>query len=544
MTGNRRDTATVRGFRQRRSRPGGTHTVRIPQWGVGHGHCHGRADFHREDTHPGDRTMAKIQLRDVCDHLSAAADADGIIDGLLGYLRAYQGDWHPTLAMVDTRHDAITRVFQRERGRLDRRDVVIPVDHLPARLVRKFFRPSAFFNVVERRSLLTRVFRATPVYEPDRFEATQMQPLAAPVAWHSCIAVPLADQDDLLALLLIVSPKKHGFSAAAVEQVLAMRTMAAVALARRLQAHGRVSPEARIAEEQSRRSQGAFQDRMRQLEAETSALAQDHKLKAERLEMVTRQLEQLQQRAHTDRSELEDLRLRLRAHHEQENVAAQHLHDAYSQLAIAQQRLNEQHETMEFLREVFEAMAGEHDDGVLSRALVQRFCDAFEVDRCSLMRVDDQHLQIAAHRGMDPAMAGRVRVPLGQGVAGWVAHHRKPVLMRKGGDASPVRPTGVDSYNSDSFVSVPLVHRNRLLGVLNLSNKRNGQPFDETDLDRAMMASAVISLAMGQREDSQQRPVVVSATALEDPPLTPSASVLVTARASDARELPPFERQG
>ena len=121
--------------------------------------------------------MAKILLRDVCDHLSAAADAEGIIDALLAYLRAYQGDW-------------------RERGRLERRDVLLPVDHLPARLVRKFFRPSAFFNASERRSLLTKVFRATPVYEPDRFESGQIQPLVAPGPWHSCIVLPLADQDD------------------------------------------------------------------------------------------------------------------------------------------------------------------------------------------------------------------------------------------------------------------------------------------------------------------------------------------------------------
>ncbi len=488
--------------------------------------------------------MAKIQLRDVCDHLASAGDADSIIDALLAYLRAYQGDWHPTLAMVDTRHDAITRVFQRERGRLDRRDVVIPVDHLPARLVRKFFRPSAFFNVVERRSLLARVFRATPVYEPDRFEATQMQPLAAPVAWHSCIALPLADQHDLMAMLLIVSPKKNAFPAAAVEQVLAMRTMAAVALARRLQAQGRVSPEVHVAEEHSRRTQGMFQDRVRQLETEITALAQDHRLKTERLEMASRQLEQLQQRAHLERTELEEMRLQLRAHGEQEKVAAQHLHDSYSQLAITQQRLNDQHGTMEFLREVFEAMAAEHDDGVLSRSLVQRFCEAFGVDRCSLMRVDDQHLQIAAHRGMDPGMAGRVRLPLGQGVAGWVASHRQPVLMRKGGDASPVRPTGMDSYNSDSFVSVPLVHQNRLLGVLNLSNKRNGQPFDETDLDRAMMASAVLSLAMSEREESQQHRHA-AATAVLDPPVIPQAPAAAPGlRSTEQRELPPFEMRG
>ncbi len=464
--------------------------------------------------------MARIQLRDVCDHLSSARDVDGIIDALLAYLRAFQADWHPTLAQVDSRHDAITRIWQRERGRLDRRDVVIPVDHLPARLVRKFFRPSAFFNVVERRSLLSRVFRATPVYEPDRFEATQVQALAAPVAWHSCIVLPLADQDDLLALVTLVSPRRNAFSAAAVEQVLAIRTMAAVALARRLHASGRQTPEARLAEEHSRRTQGVFQERVRQLEIEVGALQQDNRLKAERLELVTRQAEQVEQRAVVERAELDQLRQHRRAHEEQERVAAQHLHDAYSQLALVQQRLNDAHETMEFLREVFEAMAGEHDDAVLSRTLVQRFCDAFAVDRASLMRVDDQSLRIAAQRGMDPNVAGSVRQPLGEGVAGWVASHRKPVLVRRQGDATPVRATGVDSYNSDSFVSVPLVHRNRLLGVLNLSNKRNGLPFDETDLDRAMMASAVLSLAMSQREATNGGHEGGTATLEDDPPLT------------------------
>jgi len=281
--------------------------------------------------------------------------------------------------------------------------------------------------------------------------------------------------------------------------VLTMRTMAALVLARRLHADGRITPEVRIAEEQSRRSQGMFQERLRQLESESTGLAQDNRLKAERLELVARELESTQMTAHRERLELDQLRLQVHSLEEQSSVAAQHLQDSYSQLAAAQHRLNEQHETMEFLREVFEASQEAYDESLMSRALVQRFCDAFEVDRCSLMRVDDQSLKISAHRGMDPGVAGRVKLPLGEGVAGWVASHRKPVLMRKHDDASPVRPTGVDRYNSDSFVSVPLIHQSRLLGVLNLSNKRNGKPFDETDLDRAMMASAVLSMAMGAR---------------------------------------------
>jgi len=35
----------------------------------------------------------------------------------------------------------------------------------------------------------------------------------------------------------------------------------------------------------------------------------------------------------------------------------------------------------------------------------------------------------------------------------------------------------------------PLLHRDRIVGVLNLSNKRDGEPFDETDLERAQRAA-------------------------------------------------------
>ena len=236
--------------------------------------------------------------------------------------------------------------------------------------------------------------------------------------------------------------------------------------------------------------------------ADFTRLAQDNQIKAERMELMLRELDGLRERSHLERTEYESLRERMTQMDHQARAATRQLDETYDQLAAAQHRLNTQHDTMEFLREVFEALAVEHDDRALSRALVQRFCEAFEVDRCTLMRMDDrQELQIAAHQGVDPQIVDRVRVPLGQGVAGWVAHHRKPVLMRRTGDATPVRATGVDRYNSDSFVSVPLVHRDRVLGVLNLSNKRDGRSFDETDLDRAMMASAVLSLAMSARED-------------------------------------------
>ena len=135
------------------------------------------------------------------------------------------------------------------------------------------------------------------------------------------------------------------------------------------------------------------------------------------------------------------------------------------------------------MKEVFQVLAEEHDRGDFPRTMVSWFCEHFGIERCSLMLLDraKETLEIAAQRGISPLVASKVRVRIGQGIAGWVAHNRKPLFVRVRDDAGQLKTAGGDAYNSDSFISVPLVHNDRLVGVLNLSNSATRQPFDELD---------------------------------------------------------------
>ncbi|MEO5988170.1 MAG: GAF domain-containing protein [Candidatus Eisenbacteria bacterium] len=449
--------------------------------------------------------MSKFHLRDISERLTSSLDLEGVIDQLLAYLRAVQPDWHPTLAFYEGSRDSFVRVYGRERGRLERRDMIIPVDQLPARLVRKFFQPSAFFNADGRRSFLAKLFQSNPVYEPDRFEAVQLQPLAAPLAWQSSICLPLADQDDLLAMLVITSPRKNAFPSQSVGEIIPVKSLAALAIARRLHAAGRPTPESRHAEENTRQATVVMQDRLREMEERYQALAEDDRGKDTQLNQLAHDLEALHQHRDAYRDELERVKQNLGALEEQTGAAASHLNEAYAQLAGAQSASTDMRRTLDFLRDVFQVLAREHDEKGFTRTLVAWFCEQFEVERCSLMRADEQGtgLRILAQRGLDPKIAGAVRVRVGQGVSGWVAHHKRPLFVRMRQDASLVNPSGVDAYNSDSFISVPLVHRERLLGVLNLSNKRDGAPFDDMDFERAMLTGSVLALALGGQETAK-----------------------------------------
>jgi transcriptional regulator with GAF, ATPase, and Fis domain len=129
-----------------------------------------------------------------------------------------------------------------------------------------------------------------------------------------------------------------------------------------------------------------------------------------------------------------------------------------------------------FARHCLRLLGEEPDDRRLSGAFVSWLSDDLGVERCSLMTPDDsgEVLRIAAQRGIDDAVTAQVCVRLGQGVAGWVALNRKPLLVRMRSQADVTPAAQSTTYNSESFIAVPVVHNGRLYGVLNLSNKRAG----------------------------------------------------------------------
>src|SRR5882672_11426864 len=156
-------------------------------------------------------TMSKFDLRDISERLARSRDTEAVVFEFLGYLQAVRPDWRAALAFYEVSKDALVNTYERQGSRLVRRDVTVPVNQLPARLVRKFFHPSAFFNHSDRRTLISQLFTGAPYYEPDPAEAAALRSLTPLPNWQSCVCMPLADQEDMLALLVLASEKKAAF---------------------------------------------------------------------------------------------------------------------------------------------------------------------------------------------------------------------------------------------------------------------------------------------------------------------------------------------
>ena len=77
---------------------------------------------------------------------------------------------------------------------------------------------------------------------------------------------------------------------------------------------------------------------------------------------------------------------------------------------------------------------------------------------------------------------------IGEGITGWVAQQRQPMLVTSidnDEQLNPLRNADGD-YASSSFISAPILHDNELIGVVNLTDKRAQEPFDSRDLSVLM----------------------------------------------------------
>lgn len=87
-----------------------------------------------------------------------------------------------------------------------------------------------------------------------------------------------------------------------------------------------------------------------------------------------------------------------------------------------------------------------------------------------LLKEDEDHLVIAAAEGISEEVVEATRQRIGEGVAGWVAENREPVLLI-GSSIEDERFESTFEHDEplNCSISVPLTLRDELLGVLNVA---------------------------------------------------------------------------
>src|ERR1700739_4375464 len=111
---------------------------------------------------------------------------------------------------------------------------------------------------------------------------------------------------------------------------------------------------------------------------------------------------------------------------------------------------------------------------VLSR-VVEFAAALVKCDSCLIYVLEGDELVLRASKNPHTEVVDRLKLRVGQGITGWVAEHQEPVAVaeKAGLDArfQFFHELPEDSY--EAFLSVPLMCRGRVVGVINLQHRQH-----------------------------------------------------------------------
>jgi diguanylate cyclase (GGDEF)-like protein len=154
-------------------------------------------------------------------------------------------------------------------------------------------------------------------------------------------------------------------------------------------------------------------------------------------------------------------------------------------------------------------------------SIVSNSKELLQSERASLLVLDEHSneliMKAASGLATDPANVGPIRV--GTGVAGQVIDSGKPIvagdLRLEGHTPAPAERR----YKTNSFISYPIVISGRKVGVLNVTDKSSGRPFDEVDLSLLEIIGPQVALAL-ERAEWQERANEFQLMSITDPVTT------------------------
>ncbi|MCU1341840.1 MAG: hypothetical protein JWN92_1263, partial [Candidatus Acidoferrum typicum] len=109
-------------------------------------------------------------------------------------------------------------------------------------------------------------------------------------------------------------------------------------------------------------------------------------------------------------------------------------------------------------------------------------------DSCFVYILEHDELVLRASKNPHPELVDHLKLKLGQGITGWVAERREPVVVEQGaGEDSRFNMFHeLPEDHFEAFLSVPLVSGGRLVGVINLQNR---EPYQYTKREINLVAT-------------------------------------------------------
>lgn len=173
----------------------------------------------------------------------------------------------------------------------------------------------------------------------------------------------------------------------------------------------------------------------------------------------------------------------------QELVSA--IHNALDKFRLRQENIRMK--SLMPLFQVSQQLMMQTDLTQLMNLVVELIKKEIKVDRASIMLLNEKtgELTVKATTGFENLNENKLKKSVGKGIAGLAVEKKEPIFVQGGVEENPTIKDLLDDQKVASGLSVPIMIRKKVIGVLNLSKFNRGQPLGESDL-------GLISIFCGQ----------------------------------------------
>lgn len=165
-------------------------------------------------------------------------------------------------------------------------------------------------------------------------------------------------------------------------------------------------------------------------------------------------------------------------------------------------------EEIDFLHEIGSRMAASDPLHALLERIVEFASSVVQCDSCFIYVLEKEELVLRASKNPHADIVDRLNLQVGQGITGWVAAHKQPVVIARDAAHDPRFKMfhELPEDNFEAFLSIPITGRGKLVGVINLQHR---QPHEFTHREVQLMSTigflvgAEVELARLENENIQ-----------------------------------------
>lgn len=163
----------------------------------------------------------------------------------------------------------------------------------------------------------------------------------------------------------------------------------------------------------------------------------------------------------------------------------------------AREKLLQRVAQLEALREIDQAITSTLDLDMVLRLVAEKTLERVGARRCVLLMVDEQTQHVVGKLGIGftDEEIKRIRLKVGEGVSGLVAQRGEPALVEDATSDPRVSQKYLHDLHSTSFISVPLKVKEKVIGVFDVVDKKEGK-FTNDDVDSLSLLATQAAIAI------------------------------------------------